>query len=225
MEESTFRNQTNHPIALFSSPKKYKQRQLYKFIPKLVDRLQDLSLRYRNNESLDFSNLVKYLAISFNPELEFYGELLPGHHKRVRHHKYMYAVSILAIETHMNRRVSISIDCESDFLVNSIDIHGKHHSSTITHHSEQFVKYGGEEDFCVWQLTRFPFSYIVIEPREAVDRVIYKTSFAPYCWIIVVFAFVILLAVIIAIVYSLWISRGRSDRDLAKLLDDTQYTY
>lgn len=112
----TYTNFSDNNLILFESDKFFKQKVLYKYIPKLKNYLQYMSeLDFQENfqeYQEKYNELISYIKQSLTPELNYLGYITPGNSIQSMYtgatseNKYIYAVSMLALKN----KFSVAID-------------------------------------------------------------------------------------------------------------------
>lgn len=232
--ENEFKNETDYNILIFWSDQKYSHKSLYRYMPKLTEMLQKLTIRFKSDEDIesDMDNLAEYIRKSAEPELKFSKYLYPGDYTLVPKFAYIYAVSIIQYNRAINPRVSIAIDItENQFDGESVDIIDKRgltriKESAVHNRNPELTNRAymtGREEMrkiSVWKLTRHPFSYIVIDPKSTADMIWGKsTNVIPWWCLVVIILFIILAGILFfGLYYITQYSDILSDRELNNLL-------
>jgi hypothetical protein len=232
--KNEFKNETDYNIILFNADKLYKHKTLYKYMPKLVQTLQQLTLKYSAREDIgdDLDRLMEYVIRSSEPELTFIAVLKPGDYGMVPRYSYAYAYSIIPYDRTINPRISIAIDItENKFDAETVDIIDKRGMSrireTVPHRGNpELVNRAyvtGQDDMrrvSVWKLTRHPFSYVVIDARSTADAVWSSScNVIPWWCLAVIILFIILAGILFFGLYHvIKYTEILSDNELGRLL-------
>ena len=188
---ATFENLTDRTILLFNSSKKYIQKELYSYLPKL-----NKILNTDDYEEL----LKKYVVNGLTPELNYLGEIDTGDYLYIdlSINKFVYSFSMKTVNGHPY----VSIDIATLYneysykIISSENTKIKNIISRIKNKSVNEISGITEhEKYYTWELTRHPYSYIHINSEAVLSK-----SGNSHCRIIL-FIIIFLVCVIITIAY------------------------